>query len=148
MTRGGTTPADPAVLSNVRVLPNGKVAFDLRGSPGTTYSVQKEDRLDAANWPEIGTVQTDVGGAGVYQTPQAVGTTPQFTGRFPDNRLARVLERFYQSRSVTPYAKAWMRKMRTPPHSPARNVLPDSRRRIQPASRAIPPAMKNSPRMM
>ncbi|MFO1459023.1 MAG: Ig-like domain-containing protein [Verrucomicrobiota bacterium] len=83
VTRGGTTPADPAVLSNVRVLPNGKVAFDLRGSPGTTYSVQKEDRLDAANWPEIGTVQTDVGGAGVYQTPQAVGTTPQFYRAVP-----------------------------------------------------------------
>ncbi|MBL9176132.1 MAG: Ig-like domain-containing protein [Verrucomicrobiales bacterium] len=77
-TGGGTTPTDPAVLSGARILPDGTAAFDLRGTPGKTYSILKADRLDAASWPEVGTVQTDVGGAGVYQTSQALGTAPQF----------------------------------------------------------------------
>ena len=82
-TSGGTTPADPAVLSNARVLADGKAAFDLRGSPGKTYSILKADRVDSANWPEVGTVQTDVGGAGVFQAPQVVGAAPQFYRAVP-----------------------------------------------------------------
>jgi hypothetical protein len=76
VTTGGT-PVVPATLSAAQVLPNGDFQFDVTGTAGRTYAIQRATTLNATVWPEISTVVLDAGGKGRFQdTPS--GQAPSF----------------------------------------------------------------------
>lgn len=71
VTSGGT-PATPATLSGVQTLPNGDFQFDVTGSAGRTYAIQRVASVNATVWTEVTTVVLDAGGKGRFQdTPSA-----------------------------------------------------------------------------
>lgn len=73
VTTGGT-PVVPATLSAIEVLANGDLQFDVSGSAGRTYAIQRSTSLNAAVWPEVATVTLDAGGKGRFQdTPSGEG---------------------------------------------------------------------------
>jgi hypothetical protein len=73
VTTGGT-PVVPATLSAIQVLPNGDFQFDVSGSAGRTYAIQRAASLNAAVWPEVATVVLDAGGKGRFlDTPSGQG---------------------------------------------------------------------------
>ena len=77
-TGTGGTPGEPPVLSGARVLASGKTAFDLIGVAGRTYGIQRADSVDAASWPEVGTVVANGSGVAVYEDSQVLGAAPRF----------------------------------------------------------------------
>lgn len=77
---GGTvTPPTPARLSNPHLLPNGNPQFDVTGTPGATYSIQRGSRLGIdATWTTVVSLTLDASGRGTAEDTQANRTLPAF----------------------------------------------------------------------
>jgi len=75
---GGGGAALPATLGEAHLLGNGHPAFDLGGTAGATYAIQRVASLEASTWPEIGTVTMDGTGQAVFEDTQAGSAFPQF----------------------------------------------------------------------
>ncbi|MBL9128978.1 MAG: Ig-like domain-containing protein, partial [Verrucomicrobiales bacterium] len=77
---GGTgNPAAPARFSNPRLSPDGKPVFDIGGTPGTRYTIQRSGQVGSnANWSNASTVTLDAAGKGTAQDNSAPPTYPLF----------------------------------------------------------------------
>lgn len=69
-TGGGPGPGGPATFRNYRLTPGGNPAFELTGTAGGTYGIQRAGTVNAASWPEIATITLDPGGAAAFEDTQ------------------------------------------------------------------------------
>jgi hypothetical protein len=69
---GGTLPPPaPARLSNPRLLPNGNPRFEISGTPGARYTIQRSQHLGTqATWSPVLNVTLDAAGQGTVEDSQ------------------------------------------------------------------------------
>jgi hypothetical protein len=76
---GGGGPADPATLSGFQLLGNGNPEFQLAGSAGTTYTIERtSDLTPTIIWELVGTVTMDGAGQGSFEDTEAAKVFPLF----------------------------------------------------------------------
>jgi hypothetical protein len=76
-TGGG--PADPATLSDVRLLGNGNPEFQLTGTAARDYTIERTDDLTSTPvWTAVGTVTLDGAGHGVFEDTEVGKAFPLF----------------------------------------------------------------------
>lgn len=77
-TGGGAGPGAPATFGNFRLTPGGNPAFELTGTAGRSYGIQRSGSVDAANWPEIATVTMSTSGVAAYEDTQPAKVFPLY----------------------------------------------------------------------
>jgi len=75
---GGTGQAVPATLSSVLPISSGNPRFDVSGSVGHTYSIERTATLINPSWLNVGTVTMDGAGQGVFVDTTAGQVFPLF----------------------------------------------------------------------
>ena len=76
---GGGPTAEPARLSNPSLLPNGNPRFELTGTPGASYTIQRSGAVGAAAaWSNLFAVTLDGAGHGVAEDTQAGHPFPAY----------------------------------------------------------------------
>ena len=71
-TGASLPPAQAAEARAARVLVSGQPQFDVSGSAGRTYGVQRTSSLTPPVWVEVGTLTLDGGGDGTFTEPLPV----------------------------------------------------------------------------
>jgi hypothetical protein len=77
-TGGSLPPAAAAEARAARVLESGQPQFDVTGSAGRSYGVQRTASLTSPVWAEVGTLTLDAAGAGTFTDPQLPVVLPAF----------------------------------------------------------------------
>lgn len=76
---GGANPPVAARLTNPRLLPNGNPAFDLTGTAGARYGVQRTSQPGVgATWTTVVTVTLDASGRGSAEDADAARSFPAY----------------------------------------------------------------------
>ncbi|MGE3313396.1 MAG: hypothetical protein AB7O66_25815, partial [Limisphaerales bacterium] len=75
---GGTEPpAAPARFTNPRHSPGGKPTFDISGTPGARYTIQRSGQVGSnANWSNASSVTLDATGNGTAEDPTPPSSFP------------------------------------------------------------------------
>jgi hypothetical protein len=75
----GGGPAEPATLSGFQLLGNGNPQFELTGTAGQVYTIERtEDLTPTVEWTEVGTVTMDGAGQSVFEDDEVGKTFPLF----------------------------------------------------------------------
>lgn len=78
-TSAGTLPpAAAAEARAARILESGQPQFDVTGSAGRSYAVQRTASLTSPAWVEVATLTLDAAGAGTFTDPQLPVVLPAF----------------------------------------------------------------------
>ncbi|MSU61606.1 MAG: hypothetical protein EXS31_04275 [Pedosphaera sp.] len=74
----GTVPLLPAKFTNYRVLPNGNPEFNLLGTAGKIYTLQRANKVTSQNWNPLGPVTMDAAGMAVFEDTDSGLRSPAF----------------------------------------------------------------------